>query len=139
MSARATEAAARLAPRQRLTRGLKYTAVGPIDITRGVLGISADTAQATATELRRRYESGKLQRQISAAAEAVAALPETIQEAVQEAISPPKKRRRRPLLIAAVAVTVLAGGAAAFSIVRRRNRPEEPPTLPPSVPVAPRP
>lgn len=135
MSARATEAAARLAPRQRLTRGLKYTAVGPVDITRGVLGISADTAQATAAELRRRYESGKLQRQISAAAEAVAALPETIQEAIR----PPKKRRRRPLLIAAVAVTVLAGGAAAFSIVRRRNRPEEPPTLPPSVPVAPRP
>ncbi|ABK75126.1 cell wall synthesis protein CwsA [Mycolicibacterium smegmatis] len=129
----------RLAPRQRLTRGLKYTAVGPVDITRGVLGIGADTAQATAAELRRRYASGKLQRQLAAAAEAVAALPETIQEAVQEVVSPPKKRRRRPLLIAAVAVTVLGGGAAAFSIVRRRSRPQEPPTLAPSVEVAPKP
>jgi len=110
-----------------------------VDITRGVLGIGADTAQATAAELRRRYESGKLQRQLAAAAEAVAALPETIQEAVQEVVSPPKKRRRRPLLIAAVAVTVLGGGAAAFSIVRRRSRPQEPPTLAPSVEVAPKP
>ncbi|AKS31665.1 cell wall synthesis protein CwsA [Mycolicibacterium goodii] len=136
MSARAD---VRLAPRQRLTRGLKYTAVGPVDITRGVLGIGAHTAQATAIELHRRYESGKLQRRLAAAAEAVqeslAALPETIQEAV----SPPKKKRRRPLLIAAVAVTVLAGGAAAFSIVRRRSRPQEPPTLAPSVEVAPKP
>lgn len=128
----------RLAPHQRLSRGLKYTAVGPVDITRGVLGLSANTAQATATQLRRRYESGKLRRQLAAAAEAVAALPDTLQEAV----SPPKKRRqkrRRPLIIAAAAVTVLAGGAAAFSIVRRRTRPQEPPTLPPSVEVTPKP
>lgn len=125
---------ARLAPSQRLSRGLKYTAVGPVDITRGVVGLSLNSAQATASGLRRRYESGKLRRQLAAAAEAVAALPEVLQEAAA-----PPKRRRRPLLIAAAAAAVLAGGAIAFSVVRRSTRPEEPSTLPPSVEVTPKP
>ncbi|MCV7283752.1 MULTISPECIES: cell wall synthesis protein CwsA [Mycolicibacterium] len=123
----------RLAPHQRLSRGLKYTAVGPVDITRGVVGLGLNSAQATANGLRRRYESGKLRRQLAAAAEAVAALPEVIQEAT----APPKKRRR-PLVIAGVAAAVLAGGAVVFSIVRRSTRPEPSP-LPPSVEVTPKP
>lgn len=123
----------RLAPHQRLSRGLKYTAVGPVDITRGVVGLGLNSAQATANGLRRRYESGKLRRQLAAAAEAVAALPEVIQEATA-----PPKRRHRPLVIAGVAAAVLAGGAVVFSIVRRSTRPEPSP-LPPSVEVTPKP
>ncbi|BBX33085.1 hypothetical protein MMAG44476_07296 [Mycolicibacterium mageritense DSM 44476 = CIP 104973] len=128
---------ARLAPSQRLSRGLKYTAVGPVDITRGVIGIGAGTVQATASELHRRYESGKLRRQLAAAAQAVAALPEIVQAEIAQETAP-AKRRRRPLLIAAVAAAVLAGGAVAFSIVRRSMRPEPSP-LPPSVEVTPKP
>lgn len=56
-----------LTPRQRLARGLKYTAVGPVDVTRGVLGVGVDSAQATAAELRRRYQSGQLRRELAAA------------------------------------------------------------------------
>ncbi|WP_135459692.1 cell wall synthesis protein CwsA [Mycobacterium sp. DL99] len=125
----------RLAPRQRLARGLKYSTIGPVDVTRGVVGISANTVSAAAAGLRKRYESGKLRRQLAAAAAAVAALPEVLQEA---AAAPQPKRRRRGLAIAAVAAAVLAGGAVAFSIVRRSNRPE-PSSLPPSVDVTPRP
>ncbi|WKG03588.1 cell wall synthesis protein CwsA [Mycolicibacterium sp. HK-90] len=127
---------ARLAPRQRLARGLKYSTVGPVDVTRGVVGISANTVSGAAAELRKRYESGKLRRQLAAAAEAVAALPEVLQEA---AAPPQPKRRRRPLVLAGVAAAVLAGGALAFSIVRRNARPEPPSPLPPSVEVTPKP
>ncbi|MBU9762981.1 cell wall synthesis protein CwsA [Mycobacterium sp. TNTM28] len=125
----------RLAPRQRLARGLKYSTIGPVDVTRGVAGISLNTVSAAAAGLRKRYESGKLRRQLAAAAEAVAALPEVIQEA---AAAPEPKRRRRPLVIAGVAAAVIAGGAVAFSIVRRSMRPEPSP-LPPSVEVTPKP
>jgi hypothetical protein len=125
----------RLAPRQRLARGLKYSTVGPVDVTRGVVGLSADTVSAAAAGLRKRYESGKLRRQIAAAAATVAALPEVLQEA---AAAPQPKRRRRRLVIAGVAVAVLAGGAVTFSILRRSARPE-PSSLPPSVEVSPKP
>ncbi|MED5815722.1 cell wall synthesis protein CwsA [Mycolicibacterium sp. 050232] len=126
----------RLAPRQRLARGLKYSTVGPVDVTRGVVGISANTVSAAAAGLRKRYESGKLRRQLAAAAGAVAALPEVLQEAA--AAPQAKPRRRRRLLLAGAAVATLAGGALAFSIVRRANRPEPSP-LPPSVEVTPKP
>lgn len=124
----------RLAPRQRLARGLKYSTVGPVDVTRGVVGVSVNTVSAAAAGLRKRYESGKLRRQLAGAAEAVAALPEVLQEA---AAAPEPKRRRR-LVIAGVAAAVLAGGAVTFSIVRRSTRPEPSP-LPPSVEVNPKP
>ncbi len=104
-------------------------------MTRGVVGISANTVSTAAAGLRKRYESGKLRRQLAAAAQAVAALPEVLQEA---AAPPQPKRRRRPLLIAAAAAAVLAGGAVTFSIVRRSMRPE-PSALPPSVEVSPKP
>ncbi|CQD03204.1 cell wall synthesis protein CwsA [Mycolicibacterium conceptionense] len=126
----------RLAPRQRLARGLKYSTVGPVDVTRGVVGISANTVSAAAAGLRKRYESGKLRRQLAAAAQTVAALPEVLQEAA--AAPQAKPRRRRRLLLAGAAVATLAGGALAFSIVRRSTRPEPSP-LPPSVEVSPKP
>ncbi|MGV0807586.1 cell wall synthesis protein CwsA [Mycolicibacterium setense] len=126
----------RLAPRQRLARGLKYSTVGPVDVTRGVVGISANTVTAAAAGLRKRYESGKLRRQLAAAAQAVAALPEVLQEA---AAAPEPKRRRRPMVLAGVAAAVLAGGAVVFSIVRRSARHEAPTPLAPSVEVNPKP
>ncbi|QZH66362.1 cell wall synthesis protein CwsA [Mycolicibacterium farcinogenes] len=126
----------RLAPRQRLARGLKYSTVGPVDVTRGVVGISANTVSAAAAGLRKRYESGKLRRQLAAAAQTVAALPEVLQEAA--AAPQAKPRRRRRLLLAGAAAATLAGGALAFSIVRRSTRPEPSP-LPPSVEVSPKP
>jgi hypothetical protein len=134
-----------LAPRQRLARGLKYTAVGPVDITRGVLGLSVDSAQATTATLRRHYRSSQLSKELAAAQSAIAAELAAAQDAVvnlpqvlAEARKPKRRRRRRPLVLAAVGVAVLAGGAVAFSVVRRNNRPEPSPR-PPSVEVTPKP
>ncbi|MGE2714341.1 cell wall synthesis protein CwsA [Mycolicibacterium litorale] len=132
-----------LTPRQRLARGLKYTAVGPVDVTRGLLGVSADSAQATAAEVRRRYRSGQLRRELAAAQEtlvqeltavqeAVSSLPETLQGARG------RSRRRKRLLTVGIGVGVLAVGAVTFSIVRRSMKPEPSP-LPPSVEVTPKP
>jgi hypothetical protein len=135
---------ARLTPRQRLSRGLTYTAVGPVDVTRGVVGLGVHSAQAGASSLRRRYREGRLARdlhnaqeallqELTAAQEVVTGLPEALQQARRS-----QRRGKRPWLIAGAAAVVLAGGAAAFSIVRRSSQ-QEPSTLPPSVDVQPRP
>lgn len=132
-----------LTPRQRLARGLKYTAVGPADVTRGVLGVGVHSAQATAAELRRRYRSGQLRRELTAAPEtlvaqlvaaqkAVGARPETLTGARA------RNRRRKRLLVVGVGAGVLAVGAVTFSILRRSMKPEPSP-LPPSVEVTPKP
>jgi hypothetical protein len=134
----------RLTPRQRLSRGLAYTAVGPVDVTRGVVGLGVHSAQAGASTLRRRYREGRLARdlqsaqealvqELAAAQEVVAGLPEALQQARRS-----QRRGKRPWVIAGVAALVLAGGAAAFSIVRRSSQ-QEPSSLPPSVDVQPRP
>lgn len=131
----------RLAPNQRLARGLKYTAVGPVDISRGVAGLGMQAAVAAGASARRRYQDGQLRRQLAAVAEKLETLPEVLPELLAD-VTPAKtkpKHRRRPWLIAAAAAAVLAGGAVAFSVVRRTKRPEEPATLPPSVEVAPKP
>lgn len=124
-----------LPPRQRLARGLKYTAVGPVDVTRGALGIGVNSTTATAAALRKQYRKSRLRKELaaelSAAQDLVAGLPQTL--AARRA-----KRRRRPLLIAGVAAAVLAVGGVTFSIVRRSTQPDPSP-LPPSVEVAPRP
>jgi Cell wall synthesis protein CwsA len=139
--------ASRLTPRERLARGLTYSAVGPVDVTRGVVGLGVQSAQSTASGLRRRYREGRLAREVAAAQETlaqelaaaqevVAALPQALQEARRS-----QRRSRRPWVIAGLAVVVLAGGAVAFSIVRRsvRSQPDEPSPRPPSVDVQPRP
>jgi Cell wall synthesis protein CwsA len=129
----------RLAPNQRLARGLKYAAMGPVDISRGVVGLGLQAAVATGASARRRYQDGQLRRQLAAVAEKLEkALPDVLADAVPGAKPKPKCRRRR-LLIAGTAVAVLAGGAVAFSLVRRTKRPEPPSPLPPSVEVAPKP
>ncbi len=81
-----------LTPRERLTRGLTYSAVGPVDVTRGVVGLGVQSAHSTATEVRRRYREGRLARELAAAQETigqelaaaqevVASLPQLLQEA----------------------------------------------------------
>src|SRR6185312_7464971 len=131
-------------PRERLTRGLTYSAVGPVDVTRGVVGLGLHSAQTTAASLRRRYQKGRLARELAAAQESLAQelaaaqevvtnLPQAFQEARRS-----RRHRRRPWVIAGAAVATLAVGAVAFSIVRRSMRPEPSPR-PPSVDVQPRP
>jgi hypothetical protein len=136
----------RLTPRERLARGLTYSAVGPVDVTRGVVGLGVHGAQSTASGLRRRYREGRLARDITAAQgtlaqelaaaqEVVSGLPQALQDARRA-----QRRGRRPWVIAGAAVVVLAGGAVAFSIVRRSVRSDgEPSPRPPSVDVQQRP
>jgi hypothetical protein len=131
----------RLTPRERLNRGLQYSAVGPVDVTRGLVGLGAHSAQAGAAGLRRRYHEGRLARDIqetlaqelAAAQEVVSGLPEALAHARRA-----QRRKPRPWVLAGAAVVVLAAGGAAFSIIRRSQQPE-PSTLPPSVDVDHRP
>jgi hypothetical protein len=134
---------ARLTPSQRLSRGLKYTAVGPVDVTLGTAGLSWQGAHSAAGSLRRRLDKSRLAKEfgdaqetiaqeLTAAQEVLATLPRVIADARKP------RRRRRPLLLAAVGAVVLAGGAVAFTIVRRSMQPE-PSALPPSVDVTPKP
>jgi hypothetical protein len=134
----------RLTPRERLSRGLSNTAAGPVDVTRGLVGLSVHSAQAGASSLRRRYQEGRLARDIQSAQEAlvhelaaaqevVTGLPEALAQARRS-----QRRKPRPWVLAGAAVVVLAAGAAAFSIIRRSSQPEPSP-LPPSVDVDHRP
>jgi hypothetical protein len=154
-----SKANARLTPSQRLSRGLKYSAVGPADVTWGVLGLGLNGAQSSAAWVGNRYRRGKVANQLrkdlgralgvlparggetiaaelAAAQEVVSNLPQALQEARRS------RRRRRPLLLAAVGAVVLAGGAVAFSIIRRSSQ-REPSAAsqsrPPSVDVTPKP
>ncbi|OMC45495.1 cell wall synthesis protein CwsA [Mycobacterium sp. IS-1264] len=137
----------RLTPRERLARGLAYSALGPVDVTRGVVGLGAHSAQATASGLRRRYREGRLAREIGAAQETLAQelaaaqqVVANLPQALQDARRSQRRHGKRPWLIAGVVVGLLAGGAAAFSIARRSaRRRTEPSPRPPSVDVQPRP
>ena len=137
----------RLTPSQRLGRGLKYSAVGPVDVTRGAVGVGLNSVRSSAAWVGNRYQRGRVARQlkadlataqdaisaeISAAQEVVAGLPDALDKARRS------RGRRRPVLLAGIGLAVLAGGAAAFTIIRRSTQPEPSP-LPPSVEVAPRP
>jgi hypothetical protein len=116
-----------------------------VDITRGVVGLGAQSAHSAATEIRRRYREGQLARELAAAQETigqelaaaqevVANLPQLLEDARRK-----QRRGKKPWVIAGAAgVVLLAGGGIAFSIIRRSTRPE-PSSLPPSVDVQPRP
>ena len=54
----------RLTPGQRLTRGLKYSAVGPVDVTRGTVGLSWHGAQSAADSVRRRFDKSRLAQEL---------------------------------------------------------------------------
>ncbi len=134
---------ARLTPGQRLSQGLRYTAVGPVDVTRGTVGLTWEGAHSAAGSLRRRLERSRLAKEledaqqtitqeIAAAQEVLANLPQVIADARKP------KRRPRPLVLAAAGIGVVAVGAVAFSIIRRSMQPDPSPR-PPSVEVTPRP
>ena len=138
---------ARLSPRQRLSRGLRYTAVGPVDVTRGTVGLSVQGAASAAAGLRQRIEKSRLARELvqeledaqetiaqelAEAREVLANLPQALADARKP------KRRPRPLVLAAAGVAAIAVGGVAFSIVRRSMQPEPSPR-PPSVEVTPKP
>ena len=134
----------RLTPRQRLTRGLTYTAVGPLDITRGTVGLGLQGAQSAGSGLRRRYSKARvagevgsarqtLARELAAAQQVVAGLPQALQQARK-----PNHRRRRLVIFSVAGLLTLAGGAVAFTIIRRSSEPEPSPR-PPSVEVTPKP
>jgi hypothetical protein len=134
----------RLTPRERLSRGLTYTAVGPVDVTRGMVVLGVHSAQAGASNLRRRYQEGRLARDIRSAQEALVqelAAAQDVVTGLPEALAQARRSRRRkprPWVLAGAAVVVLAAGGAAFSIIRRSSQPEPSP-LPPSVDVDHRP
>ena len=138
---------ARLSPGQRLSRGLRYTATGPVDVTRGGVGLGWQGAASAAGSIRERVEKSRLAKELAkelegaqetiaqelaAAQEVIANLPQAIADARKP------KRRPRPLVLAAAGVAVVAVGAVAFSIIRRSMQPEPSPR-PPSVEVTPKP
>ena len=138
---------ARLSPGQRLSRGLKYTAVGPVDVTRGTVGLSVAGAQSAAAGLRQRIEKSRLAKELvqeleeaqgtiaAELAEARAVLA-NLPQALADARRP--KRRPRPLVLAAAGVAMIAVGGVVFSIIRRSMQPDPSPR-PPSVEVTPKP
>lgn len=142
------KAGVRLTPRELLARGLTYSVVGPVYVTRGVVGLGVDAAQASAAGLRRRHRESRLAREVAAAQETIgqelAAVQEVVAnvpQALRDARRARCRRSRRPLFFAGATVAVLAGGAVAFAVVRRstRQQREEPSPRPPSVDVQPRP
>ncbi|MGY4708391.1 cell wall synthesis protein CwsA [Mycolicibacterium sp. CBM1] len=131
----------KLTSRERLTRGLHYTAVGPVDITRGVVGISAHSAEAAAAGIRRRAREARAVRddvakEVAKEAAAVKQVVAELPQALQEARKAPRRRRRRLLVFGGLGLAVI-GGAAALVVIRRSSQPE-PSALPPSVEVTPK-
>ena len=63
---------ARLTPGQRFTRGLKYTAVGPVDVTRGTVGLSWQGAHSAASGIRQRLEKSRLAKELGDAQDTLA-------------------------------------------------------------------
>ncbi len=123
---------ARLSPGQRLSRGLRYTAVGPVDVTRGTLGLSRQGARSAAASLRRRLDKSRLANEFEDAQGLLAILPAAIADTRKP------RRRPRPFLLAAAGVAVITVGAVVFSIIRRSMQPDPSPR-PPSVEVTPKP
>src|SRR5438067_9191725 len=62
----------RLTPSQRLGRGLMYSAVGPVDVTRGTVGLSLQGAQSAAHRIRRSLEKSRLAKELGDAQESIA-------------------------------------------------------------------
>jgi hypothetical protein len=131
----------RLTPQQRLSRGLAYSAVGPVDLTRGLVGLGVDSAQAGVSSLRRRYRDRRLAADLQSARQAVAAELAAAHEVVAglpQALHKARRSRhygRRAWVITGIVVVALGVGALAFAMVRRRSaRPNSSPR-PPSVDV----
>jgi Cell wall synthesis protein CwsA len=121
---------------------MTYTALGPVDITRGTVGLGVRGAQSAAGRLRRRNGKGKLAKELGAAQETLAQELAAAQQVVaglpQAYAQARQPRRRRLVWFIAAGVVTLAGGAVAFSIIRR-SMGQEPSPRPPSVDIAPKP
>ena len=143
----AAPSATRLTPAERIARGLKYSTVGPVDVTRGALGVGVNSTRSSAAWVANRYRRGRIKSQLTkdlaAAQEAIAnefaaaqgvvtGIPQALQEARRT------KHRPKPVVVIGAGVAALAVGAVCFSIIRRSTQPEPSP-LPPSVDVAPLP
>lgn len=126
----------RLTPTARIARGLKYSTVGPVDVTRGALGVGVNSTRSSVAWVANRYRRGRIKSQLAkdlaAAQEVVAGLPQTLQATRRS------KCRPRPVVLIGVGVAALAVGAVSFSIIRRSTQPDPSP-LPPSIDTAPRP
>jgi hypothetical protein len=128
----------RMTSGERFARGLKHSASGPVDITRGALGIGLTSAKSSAAWLGSHYRHSArvaqetLATELAAGREVVANLPETLQNVRRS------RRRPRPLLLVLAGAAVLGVGAVTFSIVRRSTQPD-PSLRPPSVEVTPKP
>ena len=142
-----TTSPVRLTAPARFARGLKYSAVGPVDVTRGALGVGLNSVRSSAAWVGNRYRRGRvadqlgkdlataqeaLVNELAAAQEVVTNIPQALQGARRS------RRRPRPLVLIAAGVAMLAVGAVAFSIIRRSTQPE-PSALQPSVDVTPKP
>jgi hypothetical protein len=134
----------KLTSQERLARGLRYTAIGPVDITRGAVGVTAQSARSATSELRARYREARLAEraallheglldEAAAVKEVVANLPQALQDARKGT-----HRRRRLFIFGGIGIAAVIGGGLVFTVVRRSSQPE-PSALPPSVEVAPRP
>ncbi|MCV7347090.1 cell wall synthesis protein CwsA [Mycolicibacterium rhodesiae] len=127
----------KLTSRERLNRGLHYTAVGPVDITRGVVGITAHSAESAAVALKRRArEARAVQQELGAELEAVKQVVAELPQALQE-VRTARHRRRPRLFVFGFLGLASVGGAVAF-VIARRSSTSEPSALPPSVEVAPK-
>jgi hypothetical protein len=148
-----TDSDIRVTPTRRLARGLAHTAAGPVDVTRGIVGLAAQSVAATVGGLRQQYRKNSarrhLRKEVAAAREMVGRELTDVRDAVQVAVqalpqtlsdagTAPRKNHRKPLALAGAGLLLLAGGAAVFSKVRR-SRHAEPSSLPPSVHVEPKP
>ncbi|HEX7322112.1 MAG TPA: cell wall synthesis protein CwsA [Mycobacterium sp.] len=123
----------KLTPGQRLTRGLAHTTTGPVDVTRGVVGLGVQSAVAGAVHLRKRYQQSRLAREVAAAPDllerGLASAQEAfvgIPQALQQARESGRQRSWRPGLVVGVGAAVLTAGAAAFVIIRRWSRDSAP-------------
>lgn len=123
------DAPIKLTSGQRLARGLKETALAPVDVARGTAGLGFGLVRAVGGKLVRRGKT--VSDEVS---DAVADVVDTLPEVVKSA-----RKRKLPRALTGLAVVGLLGaGAVAFSIVRRSQQPE-PSTLTPSVDPRPQP
>ena len=117
----------RLTPEQRFARGLKYSAAGPVDVTRGAVGLGLSSAQSSASWLGSHYRAERERRAggsrhgIGRRSRGRRRPPRGVREGA--AI----KARPRPLVLALAGAAVLGVGAVTFSIVRRSTQPDPSP------------
>lgn len=114
-----TKTDVRLTSAQRLGRGLKNSAAGPVDVTRGALGVGLHSVTSSVSWIANRYRRGRaaaqlradlaaaqdtLSQEFAAAQQVVSNLPAALQEARK-----PTRSRRKPLLIVTVGALAVAG------------------------------